>query len=484
MTRLKSLAGITVATLIALTNCCAAEQSALDLVRQFNDVFAEVAQKVSSAVVIVNVVQKLPEGAFGDDEDEAGPFDSLPPALKKFHEQFKRQPYSEVSAGSGVIVREDGYILTNYHVVEDADKIDVKLQDGHTLRASVRGTDPQSDLAVIKIDAKGLVAAKFADSAKTRVGEFAIAVGAPFRLDYSVTFGHVSAKGRSNVLQGYEAVAMDQDFIQTDALINPGNSGGPLVNIDGEVIGINTLIHGLHSGIGFAIPSNLAKEVSDQLIAQGKFTRAWLGVVIGALRDNLELRQKIQVLEEGVVVSEMVPHGPAARSELKPGDIITSIDGQRVSTPQELRTEVRRKTIGQPITLDVFRKGQTNQIKISPEEWVQPSPVLAKAKNDPPRLQTTPANLGITVQELTTDLAARFGVTASEGVVISAVEKNSLAARKGLKPGDVITSIDQEPVINPKQFHSAIKKADLKKGVLVNLISGDTPRFEILKAQP
>ena len=477
------VAGLAGAALLSVSNARAGsgDLAPSQLARQLNQAFADVAEKISASVVIVNVVQ-VPATPAGEDESD-GPFDTLPPGLKRFHEQFKNQP--EVALGSGVILRDDGYILTNNHVVEDADRIEVKLQDGRTLRAVIRGSDPQSDLAVLKIDAQGLPAARFADSAKIRVGEFAIAVGAPFRLDYSVTFGHVSAKGRSNVLEGYESISMDQDFIQTDALINPGNSGGPLVNIDGEVIGINTLIRGMHTGIGFAIPSNLAKEVSDELIAQGKFRRAWLGVMIKALRDYPELREAIQGIEEGVVVSGIMPNGPAAKSELKPGDIITAVDGRGVTTAQELRTVIRDKKIGEPVTLDVFRKGKTSRLQVNPGEWVQSAPVLAKAKAPPGESpHSAPANLGVTVQSLTRELAAQFGVSAREGVLVAAVDPNSPAARQGLKAGDVITSIDQEPVNDLKQFQAALKKADLKKGVLVNLVSGDTPHFEVLKAQP
>ena len=477
-----SAAAVILTLLMGAMNSRASEPIApLELARQLNQAFADVARKVSQSVVIINVVQK--PSAASTDSDEDGSYDSMPQDFwRKFHEQFKNmQP--EVSEGSGVIVRQDGYILTNNHVVEDAEKVEVRLQDGRTLPATIRGTDPQSDLAVLKVDAIGLSVLTFAESARIRVGEFAIAVGSPFRLDYSVTFGHVSAKGRANVLEGYESVSMDQDFLQTDALINPGNSGGPLVNIDGEIIGINTLIRGLHTGIGFAIPSNLAKEVSDQLIAEGKFRRAWLGVVIGALRDDPELRQVIQGVHDGVVVSRIVPNGPAAKSELKPGDIITAVDGRDVSTAQQLRAEIRDKKVGEPVTLDVFRKGQISQVKVSPGEWVQSAPVAAKAKTRATEGHNTPATLGVTVQSLTAELAAQFGVSVTEGVLIAAVDKNSLAARKGLKAGDVITSIDQEPVNDPKQFQAAVKKADLKKGVLVNLVSGDTPRFEILKAQ-
>ncbi|HWX22754.1 MAG TPA: trypsin-like peptidase domain-containing protein, partial [Candidatus Binatia bacterium] len=289
----------------------------LELARQLNQAFVEVAEKTSPTVVVINVIQKASEQTMDEESDDS--FDSLPPGFwRRFHDQFKgRVPEKKIGQGSGVILREDGYILTNSHVVEDAEKVEVRLKDGRVFQATVRGVDPQSDVAVIKIEAKGLAAAVLADSAKARVGEFAIAIGAPFSLDYSVTFGHISAKGRSNIIPGFEGAAMDQDFIQTDALINPGNSGGPLVNINGEVIGINTLIRGLHSGIGFAIPSNLAKEVADQLIADGRFTRLWLGIGIRAFRDEPDLRKLLKGIEDGVVVASILADGPAAKSELK-----------------------------------------------------------------------------------------------------------------------------------------------------------------------
>src|SRR5205085_3961481 len=192
--------------------------------------------------------------------------------------------------------------------------------------------------------------------------------------DYSVTFGHVSAKGRSNIVPFAGLTSMDQDFIQTDANINPGNSGGPLVNLDGEVIGINTLIRGLRTGIGFAIPSSLAKEVSDQLISDGKFKRAWLGIGIRAFRDDADLRELIKGVDDGVVVSAILTNGPASKSDLKASDVITAVDGKPVGTPQQLRGEIRGKKIGQPITLDVARPDSTGtakmiKIKVKPAEW-------------------------------------------------------------------------------------------------------------------
>jgi serine protease Do len=464
---------------------CAGSPSAdLDIVRQLNRAFVEIANKVSRSVVVVNVVQKESPVSLDDAEDQDHP-DSMPPGFwRKFHEQFKRPPMEKtIGQGSGIIIRENGYILTNGHVIEDADSVSVRLQDGKTYKATVRGIDTQSDVAVIKIEAQHLPVAELGDSSQTRVGEFAIAIGAPFGFDFSVTFGHVSAKSRSNIIDGSMGMSMDQDFIQTDALINPGNSGGPLVNIEGQVIGINTLIQGLHSGIGFAIPSNLAKEISDQLIDNGKFIRPYLGIVMNTVREEIDLRELIPGIQDGVVVSKILRDGPAAKSDLKPIDIITAVDGEPVATPQQLRGAIRGKKIGAPITLEVFRQGKTIPIKVSPTEWPEPADDVKQVKSVPAP-KSIPLELGITVKSLTPALASQFGAAAIEGVLVATVEKNSPAARSGLKPGDIITSINQQPTGDRKQFQAAVEKADLKKGVLLNLISGNTARFEILKAGP
>jgi serine protease Do len=454
----------------------------LDLARQLNQAFVEVAERVSPAVVVINVIQKA--SAATTDDDEEVPYDALP---REFRRYFRRQreeqpPEKTRGEGSGIIIRSDGYILTNGHVVEEAESIEVRLQDGRTFKAKAHGVDSQSDVAVIKIEAKGLPTATLADSSKTRVGEFAIAIGAPFSLDYSVTFGHVSAKGRSNILLGTSAAGMDQDFIQTDANINPGNSGGPLVNIDGEVIGVNTLIRGLHTGIGFAIPSSLAKEVSDQLISHGKFTRAWLGIRIRSFRDDPALSDMVKGINDGVVVAAIEPNGPAFKSELKVVDVITAVDGRQVSTAQQLRNEIRGKKIGQPVTLDIFRNGKNMQVKVSPAEQADLITLASNGKRTP-GAQTDTVGAGLTVHTLTHDLANQYGVQMIQGVIVIEVEKDSPAETTGIKRGDVITAINQQTVANPKQFRDAMKKADLKKGVIVNLISGDTPRFEILKEE-
>ncbi len=450
----------------------------LDLARQLNQAFVEVAEKVSPAVVVINVVQKPQKSG----EEDTKFWDSMPREFRRYfhHPGDDSNMPPPRGQGSGVIIRKDGYILTNGHVVEDAEKIEVRLQDGRTFKATVRGTDSRSDVAVIKIDAEDLPVATLADSSKTRVGEFAIAIGAPFNLDYSVTFGHISAKGRSGVFYDPNA---DQDFIQTDANINPGNSGGPLVNINGEVIGINTLIRGMRTGIGFAVPSNRVKEVAEKLISDGKFTRAWLGIGIASLNELTDYRDFAAGVKDGVVVTAKMPDGPAWKSDLKPSDVIVAVDGRSVATVQQLRDEIRGKKIGSDVVLNVFRDGKNLNVKVQPGEWVEKTetetPVL-EAKHVAPK-QTATNYFGLTVQKLTRELAEQFDVDFISGVIVTAVEKNSLAEREGIKPGDVITEINHREVKDPRQFREAIKSADFKKGVIFNLINSKSSRFEILK---
>jgi len=463
--------------LLPLTLSAKDPPSGLELARELNRAFIEVAEKVSPAVVVVRVTSK-PE-TFKFEDDDRNPLELLPPELRRYFERRRRgeEPQERSQGqGSGVVIREDGYILTNRHVVDEAEKIEVRLKDGRVFKAEIRGVDRESDIAVIKIDAKDLPVAKLADSTKTRVGEFAIAIGAPFELDYSVTFGHVSAKGRK-VLR--DQIMMDQDFIQTDASINPGNSGGPLVNIDGEVIGINSMIRGMQTGIGFAVPINLAREVADKLITEGKFTRGWLGVYIETLRENQELKDRVKGVTDGVIIKGIDARGPAARSELEPEDVVTAVDGKTVSTAQDLKNEIRVKKIGKSVDLDVVRDGRKIKVKVQPEEY--PEDRFAANRGTKLANSEVSSRLGITVKTLTAEVAKEFGVDKIEGVIVTEVEPGSLAAKRAIKPGDIITRIDREKITNPREFRDAEKAADIKKGVSLSLVGDEGRRFEILK---
>jgi serine protease Do len=457
--------------------------SGLDLARQLNQAFIQVAEEVSPCVVVITVTEKASASTkqgFDYDED---PWEQF---RRFFEQQDNPQPQGKtVGQGSGIIIRTNGYILTNRHVVEDAEKIEVRLKDGRTFKAEVRGVDAPADVAVIKIDADNLPVAKLADSDKTRVGEFAIAIGAPFALDYSVTFGHVSAKDRSNIEGDDQSSSslLDQNFIQTDANINPGNSGGPLINIEGEVIGINTLIRGLHTGIGFAIPINLARQIAEQLITDGKYARSWLGITIRSLRESPEYRDFVPSVQDGVVVWEILSDGPSGNSNLRPGDIITSIDGKSVVTSQQLKEEIRSKKIGHEVSLGVLRKTHegVKQLKVAVKtaEWVDKDD---SGGDEAPAEHSTAGNpFGMAVKPLTPDQARKYNVEMTDGVIVTYVDKTGAAYDSGISEGDIITSIDEHPVNNLKQFKDAIKNVDPAKGAIVHLISQGSRKLEILK---
>ena len=483
--------------IVASSPARAAEPSeALKLAQQLNQAFVEVAESVSKSVVVVRVASKArARGGVGNPFDNSPFFDQLPEEYRKFFERQQEQQREEPQTpprrsrprgpvfdgqGSGLVYREDGVILTNRHVVENAEKVQIVFRGGKEYDGEVLGVDRESDIAVVKIDATGLTAAKMGDSDKTKVGEFAIAVGSPYELDYSVTVGHVSAKGR-RVFS--DQMMFDQDFIQTDASINPGNSGGPLVNIYGEVIGINTLIRGMNTGIGFAVPVNLAKRVADMLIEDGKVTRAWLGVSITTLREDADYRDLAVGVEDGVVVRQFVPGGPAENSELELADVITEVDGNSVKSADELKRELRLKKAGDSVTLGLMRNGKAREIEVEtgafPEEFTAVSRMRRSERK--PEADTKAKLLGMTVQNINADLAKRFEVEGEKGVIVTAIENDSVAAEKGISLGDIVTRINSAPVDSVASFKAALEGEDLKKGVIVHLTSEGSQRFEVLK---
>ena len=474
----------------------AAEPSeALKLAQQLNQAFVEVAESVSKSVVIVRVANKpQADGVFGNPLRNSPFFDQLPEEYRKFFERQQeergerdeqpRRPRSREPVfngqGSGLVYREDGIILTNSHVVENADKVQIVFKGGRKYDGEVLGVDRQSDIAVVKIAATGLNAAKMGDSSKTRVGEFAIAVGSPYDLDYSVTVGHVSAKGRRVFT---DRIMFDQDFIQTDASINPGNSGGPLVNIYGEVIGINTLIRGMNTGIGFAVPVNLAKRVADMLVEDGKVTRAWLGVSITTLREDDDYRDLAVGVEDGVVVRQFVPGGPAENSDLELADVITAVDGNSVKSAEELKRELRLKKAGVSVTLGLMRNGEAREIEVETGAFPEDITTVSRLRTPERKLEAEAKAklLGMTVSDITPDLAKRFEVKNGEGVIVTEIENDSVAAEKTISLGDIVTRINSTQVDSVKSFKAALEGEDLKKGVIVHLNSKGSQRFEVLK---
>jgi serine protease Do len=448
----------------------------LDLARRLESAFVKVAAQASEPVVVITATHKVDPRTEGD--EEANPFEQFKGTpferFFRFHRfQVPQEPEDQKNEGSGVIIRPDGYILTNNHVVDGADDLRVRLKDGREFDAKVVGTDSRTDVAVIKIDGKNLPVAQLGDSDKVRVGQWAIAIGTPFELDYSFTVGFVSAKGRSGVLS--RAGSAYEDYIQTDASINPGNSGGPLCDIEGRVIGINTLIRGLNRGIGFAIPINMAKEVADQLIEKGRIIRPWLGIGIAALSDFEELSDTVK---SGVVVTEIRRNTPAAKSDLKPADIIVGVDGVPVKSPKELQQQILRKKVGETVTLEVMRGPKPVKVSVKTAEMTDE---VRRASTRSPGKASPEKTFGLSVQTLDADLAKQFDVDPAEGVVVTDVAEGSLAEQHGLQRGDVITEVDRNPVRSAGDFSAALAKADAKKGVLIFVKRGGVPTFVVLK---
>ncbi len=449
-----------------------------DVVHQLNDAFAKVFETVAPSVVIIEVSKK-------NDLSETSPLDDLffqGPPDENNPRRNPGGPRPVQSEGSGFIVRPDGYIFTNFHVVEGADKIDVKLRDGRNFSGTVVGTDEKTDIAVIKIDAKDLSVVQLGDSDAVRVGQFAFAIGAPFKLDYTFTYGVISGKSRSKLFQtgGYSI----SDYLQTDASINPGNSGGPLCNIDGKVIGMNTLINGMNRGLGFAIPINMAKEIGAELVAGHKIMRPWLGIRIETLGDDPTIRDLFKGADKGVVVRTIEADAPASKSDLKPFDVITQVDGTPTETDSQLQHEILKKKIGQNVQLTVWRKGQTIKVPIKlgelPNEIARASNALPTQPPQPS--QESVGKFGLQVQELTEQVAKRLKLPVQQGVIVTSVEDNSIAAAQDIQREDVITEVDGKPVTNVQSFRDALNKADPKRGVLLYLDRKGSKTFAVLKA--
>jgi serine protease Do len=423
-----------------------------------------VAQKAMPAVVFIQVEKRTSSGQppFGYNN----PFDLFG---EEFFERFfgrrfpdqqrQRQPreYRQQGQGSGFIISKDGYILTNNHVVGEADRMTVTLADNREFEAKLIGTDPKSDVAVIKIEGNNFPVLPIGDSDRLAVGEWVIAIGNPFGLTHTMTVGVVSAKGRSHMgITDYE------DFIQTDAAINPGNSGGPLLNLDGEVIGINTAIFsrsGGYMGIGFAIPIKMATHIQKQLIDTGKVTRGYLGVGIQDLTKDLATSFGLDDTD-GVLVASVASGTPAQDAGLKTGDVIVSFDGNDVRDTNQLRNLVARTPVGHKVTVEVIRDKKLRQFSVEIGEL--PDNVLASADDSELLKQ-----LGFSVQDLTEELAYQLGYEGQEGVVVADVEPGSEADRLGLERGTLIRQVNRQSVRNTAEFMQALKESEQSKRLLL-----------------
>jgi S1-C subfamily serine protease len=418
--------------------------------RKLSDAFVAVAEKTSPSVVQLDVTTKNAK----DDQ------------LAKLLGLGDSSPVQR-GMGSGVIFTADGAILTNNHVVEEALTINVRLRDGRYLPARLVGRDPSTDLAVVKVDATGLTAAKLADSDQARVGEWVVAIGSPFGLGYTVTAGVVSAKGRGNI--GMNAI---EDYLQTDASINPGNSGGPLCNLDGAVVGINSMIVGRGTGIGFAVPSNIAKRVAEQIIKTGHVQRAWIGVGYQDLAPDLAAAMKVEA-RSGALVNSIAPDSPAAKAAVKIGDIIASVAGKPVHDGRELIREVLVHDVGQQIQLEIVRDGKhygTNVVlSARPEPAVPPVPAQQVGVPQP--------GMGIGVRDLAPQQAAQLGLPSKAAAVVTTVQPGSSADRAGIKAGDVVAEADgvQDPT------SAQIQQAAADGLLLLRLRRADTAFFAALK---
>lgn len=463
-------------SLISPLSALAEEPKSIDILRQMGKAFASIAEKDSPAVVSIKANQAITQTYSGE-----SPFDDefLEQFFgRQFHrqqpQQQQRQPqqrkFIRPVQGSGFIVSKDGYILTNNHVVEDADKIMVTLLDGRELQAKLVGTDPSTEVAVIKIDANDLHALEMANSDTIEVGEWVLAIGNPFGLSHTVTVGIVSAKGRSGLgLSTYE------DFIQTDAAINPGNSGGPLINLDGKVVGINTAIVGanINIGIGLAIPINMAKSVYDQLVQKGKVVRGFLGVTIQDITPDLADSFKLKDTK-GVLVPDVTPDSAAAKAGLKAGDIITAFDGQPVEKASEFQRRVAMKKPGSEVEITVLRDGKKQTLTAKLEERPSDEQLAANMKGQ------AAEKLGITVQNLTDDLAKQFGFVGQKGVLVTDVESDSPAAMAGIQPGSLIQEVNRKPVENVKEFKEAVDAAAKEGKVMLRVRYEKSSIFVVL----
>jgi serine protease Do len=434
--------------------------------------FSEIVSAVSPAVVNISTTKVFKRDAEPFSED---PFFDF---FRPFHDLRMPKKWKEQSLGSGVIVSSDGYIITNNHVVEKSDEIKVTLLDKRMFKGRIIGADPKTDIAIVRIDANNLPTIPWGDSEKLQVGEFVLAIGNPYGLSHTVTMGIISAVGRANV-----GIADYEDFIQTDAAINPGNSGGPLVNIKGDLIGINTAIFsrtGGYQGIGFAVPSNMVRPLMSQLIQKGKITRGWLGVTIQEMTP--EISQKFGLEKSrGALVSDVAKGSPAEKAGILRGDIIVEFNGKNVKDVASLRNMVSQSKVGSDVSLKILRSGKEYNVRLFIAEL--PREVAEVVPDQMPDDSEMGALTGLTVMGLTKEISRQLGFSKDEkGVVVVKVEPASPADEAGIKKGDIIKEIDRKQISNLEDYNRIASITKRNETVLLFVARSDKKFYVTLKA--
>jgi len=451
---------------IAPVSAFAQDPNSIAALRQMGKAFATIAEKASPAVVglkaektVTREYQTFRDWPFGDPfDDDFFDFFFRPRAPRQRSPQ-RRYQQPEIALGSGFIISSDGYILTNNHMVAGAEKVDVELADGRNFTAEITGTDPDSDIAVVKIDANNLPYLELADSDTLEVGEWVLAIGNPLGLSHTVTAGIVSAKGRSGF-----GLATIENFIQTDAAINRGNSGGPLINLEGKAVGMNTAIYGAtgNIGIGFAIPINLAKHAYKQLREGGFVARGYLGIWFKDIDPEYAAALDLKEDTKGVLITEVIKDSAAEKAGLKRYDVVVEFEGQPVEKRNELLNRVAMLNPGTKVKIVVLRDGKRKPFTIElgkrpPEEELTGAP------------KKTLDELGFNVDNLTDEMAERYGYEGLKGVIVTSVEPGSKADRVNIAPGALIQEVNRQEVKNTKEFYEAIKQAK-KRGTAMLLV--------------
>ena len=436
-----------------------------DLVRTPSS-FADLAEKLKPAVVNISTTKTVKGGGglrspFGQGSP-FGPF-GRDDFFERFFGDVPQRQFKQKSLGSGFIISHDGYIFTNNHVVEQADKILVKLSDNKEYEAKVIGRDAKTDIALIKIKSNdSLPVVEIGDSDKLRVGEWVMAIGNPFGLEQTVTAGIVSAKGRVIGAGPYD------NFIQTDASINPGNSGGPLFNMEGKVIGINTAIVAQGQGIGFAIPISMAKTILPDLKAKGKVTRGWLGVSVQEISEDIAKSMKLKD-RNGALISDVFKGDPADVAGLKAGDVVTEINGKPIRDTHELLMMVAAFRIGEVIKIKILRDGQEKIIPVTIAERTEKSEMASATLSG--------EAFGMAVQEITPEIAQQLGLSTKKGVIVVEVQEGSVADEVGIQPQDIILQVNKVRVATLKEYQREIAKAGEKGSILLLIKRGKATFF-------